>query len=285
MIFSDNISENIKNSLNALELNGRMPHAVILNGGTADQRKAIEKHLAAWAVCSSKLSKPCMVCKNCVNAQNEAHSDIYYAKPSGKTKIYNKDELKNIIHDASIKPNQADKKVYIFEDCDKRFPDISQNILLKTLEEPPQDILFILSCENSKSLLQTIRSRSSELTLSDEQQPSGQASEIAEAIILGILSSSEINLLKATYRLSDRFTAQEALEAAVLALGEGLSLKSGYESGNKSETAEKLCRKLTKAQFLDLIEITRSAQDKINKNVPLTLLSTWLCASYRKIVW
>ena len=279
------LNNSLKNSLNALDKENRMPHAFIISGGTEAQRAELCGHMAAWAVCSAEGERPCGVCKNCKNAFDRAHSDIYYAKGSGKTKIYSAEELRNIVHDASIKPNQADRKVFIFEECDKKLAEISQNILLKTLEEPPQDILFILTCENSKSLLETIRSRATTLSLGDEKELSDTATELACEILSGMLMSSEIELLRATSRLSDRFSALETLDAVVQILGDGLCLQSGFEPDRNIDTAERLCRKLTKTQFLRLIDITRSAQRKIDQNVSLELISTWLCAQYRKTVW
>ena len=280
-----NGSENLKNSLNALENGGRLPHAIIISGSTAEEREALTRLLSKWEVCSSDGERPCGVCKNCVNAEEKAHSDIYYAVGSGKTEIYSAEELKRIVADASIKPNQADRKVYIFEDCDRRLPAISQNILLKTLEEPPQDILFILTCKNSKLLLETIRSRATTLQLKDDLSVSSDALKIAEEMMSGIVSPSEINLLRATFKLNERFLALSALDAAALLLRDGMALYMGGTPELSSEAAEKLCRKLTKAHFLELIEVTGEAREKINQNIPLKLVSTWLCAQYRRTVW
>lgn len=285
MNFSDlQLNTNLKNSLDALDKGNRMPHALIISGGSEASRKALADHMAAWAVCSAESDKPCAACKNCKNAFDRSHSDIYYAKVSGKTKIYNAEELKWIVGDASIKPNQADRKVYIFEECDKKLPEISQNIMLKTIEEPPQDILFILTCENSKTLLGTIRSRATTLTLGDDSELDEQSMELAKEILRGALSSSELELLKATYKLSNRFEALETLDCIVAMLGDGLCLQTGCEPEQNRDVAELLCRKLTRTQFLALIETALSASQKINQNVSLELVSTWLCSKFREVL-
>ena len=282
MNFSDlQLNTNLKETLSALEKQNRMPHALIISGGSEGVRSQLCGHIAAWAVCNSRSGRPCGLCKNCMNAMERSHSDIYYASSGGKTKIYSAEELKRIVRDASIKPNQADRKVYIFEECDKKLPEISQNILLKTLEEPPQDILFILTCENDKVLLETIRSRAATLFLGDEREMNSERSRQARDILNALFSSNELDLLKETYKLSERFSALETLDCIVNLLSEGLSLRCGYESGNNPETAQLLCGKLTKAQFLELIEVTRSAQQKINQHLGMELVSTWLCAKYR----
>lgn len=279
------LNNNLENSLNSLDKGNRMPHAFIISGGNKTSRKALADHLAAWAVCSSDADRPCGICKDCKNAFERAHSDIHYAIGAGKTQIYKAEELKWIVGDASIKPNQADRKVYVFGECDKKLPEISQNILLKTIEEPPQDILFILTCENDKTMLETIRSRAVTLNLGDEKETSDESSQLAREILSGVVMSGEIDLLRATYKLSDRFKAIETLDCAAQMLGDGLCMITGYEPERNRDISEQLCRKLTKAQFLELIGITRSAQQKINQNVSLELVSTWLCSQYRKTVW
>ncbi|MBR2109499.1 MAG: hypothetical protein IJ932_06130 [Ruminococcus sp.] len=279
------LNTSLKNSLSSLDKGNRMPHALIISGDSKENREALCGHLAAWAVCSSDGDRPCGKCKNCKNAFDKAHSDIYFAKGSGKTKIYKAEEIREIIRDASIKPNQADRKVYIFEECDKKLSEISQNILLKTLEEPPQDILFILTCENAKNLLETIRSRAVTLNLGDEREVGGKPKELAEEILTSMLLSSEIELMKSTYMLNERFLTLETLDSIVIMLRDGLCAQSGFAPENNTDIAEKLCRKLTKAQFLELIDITNSAQLKINQNVSAELVGTWLCSQYRKTVW
>ena len=277
-------NERLKTALNSLEQQNRMPHAIIIQGGTEESRDNLSTHLAMWAVCSGD-NKPCGECKNCINAKSKAHSDVYYAKGEGKTNSYSKDEINRIIRDASIKPNQADTKVYILSECDRRFSVISQNVFLKTLEEPPQDVLFILTCENSNVFLSTIFSRATVFTLENQREINKELLEIAKEIALGIISKSEIQLLKATYKLSDRETSLEILSYVVLLLRDGLCVSAGAVPETDEDIAHKLCKKLTKAQYLKLIEITQDAQKKVMQNVSLKLIGTWLCAEYRRITW
>lgn len=65
--------------------------------------------------------------------------------------------IRDIIKDCVIKPYK-EKKIYVFKDCSK-FTIPMQNAFLKTLEEPPQDVIFILITQNASSLLDTMRSR------------------------------------------------------------------------------------------------------------------------------
>lgn len=280
--FSGN--EALKIALDAIENQNRMPHAVIINGGTEESRNAVAEHLAVWAVCSGE-NKPCHNCKNCINAEAKNHSDIYFAKGEGKTNIYNKDELKKIIYDSFVKPNQADRKVYILEECDRRFPVISQNTFLKTLEEPPQDVLFIMTCENSNTLLGTILSRATVFSLESESKINVESLELAKEIALGIICPQEYELLKSLGKLTKREVFIETMETVVMLLRDGLAFSVNAEPVTDRETAQKLCKRLTKTQYLKLIEISNDAVKKVSQNVSLKLLSTWLCGEYRRISW
>ena len=280
-------SENIRDSLAALENGGRMPHALIVSGSDSSVRSEVAAYLAQWAVCSSDGEKPCGNCRECLGAKVRSHSDVYYAQPDTKTKnkVYSAGEIRGIIHSASIKPNQANRKVYIFEECDKKLQQVSQDMMLKLIEEPPQPIMFIMTCESAGCFLATIRSRATELRLDEKTEASETAELLAEQIVSGIIAQGEFGLMETLSKLSGRDEALEILDRVALLLMDGLSLYSGYEAKLSPDVAEKLCMKLTKGQFLELIEISRSAQEKIIQNVSLKLVSVWLCASYRRTVW
>ncbi len=278
-------NNNLKASLDSLESQNRMPHAIIIDGGARETRSKLAVLLSAWAVCSSDGEKPCGECKDCKNALASAHSDIYYAKGEGKTDSFSKDEIGRIISDAALKPNQASRKVYIFEECDRRFPVISQNAFLKTLEEPVQDTMFIMTCESSRSFLETVRSRSTVLSLESETKTDEEALAIAKEIAVGIVTPSELELLRALNKLSDRFQATEVLDLVTLLLRDGLALYVGAEATLDSETAEKLCKKLSRQKYLELIDATEQAKKFVSKNVGVKLTGVWLCGEYRRILW
>ena len=277
-------NDTLKTALDAIENHNRMPHAVIIDGGSTRTRNQLAMHLAAWAVCTGD-NKPCHKCKNCLNADSKSHSDIYFAKGEGKTNIYNKVEIKHIIADSYIKPNQAQRKVYILEECDRGFPVLSQNIFLKTLEEPPQDVMFIMTCENSNTLLTTILSRATVFTLDSEAKVNEESLELAQEITLSIIDSQEYVLLKSLDKLTTRDKAIEVLTLIILLFRDGLAFSLNVDAVTNSDMAKKLSKRLTKSQYLKLIEITNDALLKASRNVSPKLLTTWLCGEYRRISW
>lgn len=277
-------SQSLRNQLESMEKSHRMPHALIITGGDDTTRQEFAEFLCRWSVCVSDNS-PCGECAQCRKAEGKNHIDIYYAKGKGKTNGIPVEEIREIIKDTAIKPNEAKRKVYVLYDADKRMGKESMNAFLKTLEEPSQDILFILTAENLKAVPVTILSRCTCLTLESSMGVSDKTMELAEGILLGIISSSELDLLKALGILTTRQVALEVLPVVRTVLGDTLSLSVGAEGVFDSELPMSLRKKLTKNKIIRLIDVTSDAINKTNRNVNLTILTTWLCGEYRRISW
>ncbi len=261
---------------------GRMPHAVLIEGGNRELRQQATQYLSMYAVCSGE-SRPCGECKNCQKAKANAHPDIYTPKLTGKTNIISVDAIRELIKDASIICNESDTKVFILPDVDKSMAEISQNAFLKILEEPPQSTLFILTADSSKSMLSTILSRVQVFSLKNEDSADEQTRELAQDIIKGILDLSEAKLLYATAKLSTRQLYKDVLSVVSEYLRQGLSNAVGTQTD--SDIAAAISKKLTKSRIIALIEVTSKAIIRADRNVNMTLLCTWLCGEYRRISW
>ena len=109
--------ENTTAYLGELQKTGRLPHAIIIESPDVQKGMDLAVYLSMFAVCSGE-EKPCGACKNCQNARSKAHSDIFYPQLQPKKKAYQVEQMRDLIKDAYILPNEADAKVYIFEDCD-----------------------------------------------------------------------------------------------------------------------------------------------------------------------
>lgn len=133
---------------------GRLPHALLIEGPRGSGRRTLAWAIARALVCDS--GNACGQCRNCRQAAGHTHPDILTYQP--ETSVFTVDLVRKINADAMIKPNQAACKVMILQDCE-RMNAQAQNAFLKTLEEPPGRVHFILLTQNSKLLLDTIRSR------------------------------------------------------------------------------------------------------------------------------
>lgn len=142
----------------------RLSHAYIISGPPGSAANALADRLAAAFVCSGEGDRPCGVCPGCRKAKGNIHPDIIrLTVPEGKREIL-VEQVRSLRADAYIRPNEAQRKVFIIQDAQtmNRF---AQNALLKVLEDGPAYLAFLLLAENPQQLLPTIRSRCETLSL------------------------------------------------------------------------------------------------------------------------
>lgn len=87
--------------------------------------------------------------------KNNIHPDVFIYGANGKIDV---NQTNEIISDLNVSPYEADKKVYCLLNIEN-MNEQSQNKILKSLEEPPKNVVFILTCSNSKNVLSTVLSR------------------------------------------------------------------------------------------------------------------------------
>lgn len=271
-------------ALSSLKSNERIPHAIIIEGSDREKTLAAAKFLSMYAVCTAE-QKPCSVCNQCHKAKNAAHADIYYAQPEGKSGSYSIKQLRKIIDDAYIKPNEADSKVYILADAENRLSAVQQNALLKLIEEPPKNVVFIFTCENSRNFLVTIRSRCTILRLRSDHIFDEETTDFARQIVNGMLSAKEYDLLKSLTVLSKKDKAEDILSVVTLILRDGLMMLSGGKPKTDEELGRRIGLSFNKRRIMELIEVTEDAKTKIAQYININLLTTWLCGEYRRISW
>lgn len=279
------LSDHTKNTLLALLRSGRLAHTVIIESDDENESKNAAMFLAAYAVCKEH-DRPCLRCSACKKALDGNHPDIYIPELSGKLKQINIETSREIGRQASIIPNEANTRVFLFFDADRTMPVITQNTLLKLIEEPPQSILFIFTVKKSISLLATVRSRAQLITLKGENTDDEFAQSASKEIIEGALSLYEADLLKALtpFTLKDN---REMFLPTLNRIQESLRLAMAFLCGvnTEDENALLLSRKLQKEEILKMTEITDEAARRSQTNINMTLLTTWLCSQYRRILW
>ncbi len=158
----------LKSRLSSSFAAGGLSHAYIIYGEDEGSRLALAKILASAMVCTDmEGERPCTRCRDCRKAERLIHPDIKLVLREKDKRYYGIDIIRSMVRDASVIPNEADKKVYIIPDGDFLSPPC-QNAALKVLEEPPGYVAFIILAENPGSFLETLRSRCVELFLSAE---------------------------------------------------------------------------------------------------------------------
>lgn len=115
----------------------------------------IAKHFAKEILCLGE-DKPCDNCNNCMKVNHSNMVDVITLPRDGKTLMV--EDVIEIVSDCYIRPVENEYKIYILENFDKCTVQ-AQNKLLKTLEEPPRNVIFILTAVSSLQVLPTILSR------------------------------------------------------------------------------------------------------------------------------
>ena len=136
---------------------GQISHAWLLTGPRGAGKRGVAFALAAALVCEKSAGAGCGECSACARALRNRHPDVHHVEPEGV--IIPVDVVREtVIPEAARSPFEAAYKVFVIEDAD-RMNDAAQNALLKTLEEPQPDTVFVLVSDHEEEVLETIRSR------------------------------------------------------------------------------------------------------------------------------
>lgn len=169
MIFPLAGNERIKAAVLAAVAEDRIPHAILIEGDKGTGRHTLARFLSEAAVCG-KENSPCGVCRGCHLAQTGVHPDISVTAPEDGKKSITVAQIRAVRNEAYIKPHMARRRVFVIDKADS-MNEQAQNALLKVLEEPPGDIIFVLIAESAAALLDTIISRCTVLSLVPPEMP------------------------------------------------------------------------------------------------------------------
>ncbi len=119
----------------------------------------------------SRLIEPCGRCRSCKKIISGNHPDIIWVRPSGE--MIKVDQIRALCSKLVLKPYEASKRFAIITDAEKLNPEAG-NTLLKTLEEPPEHTVFILTALQASNILPTIVSRCQQIRFNPIALPSIQ---------------------------------------------------------------------------------------------------------------
>lgn len=139
-------------------LNSHLFHAYLIEGPKGSGKHTLADIITNALVCD-EANAPCGTCRQCYKFQQKCHPDIIDIPAEIPT-----DDLRNLLAGIVLSPNDAKHKVYRIDRAEEMHP-AAQNLLLKTLEEPPYYAVFLLLCTAKEGLLPTVRSRCQTLTL------------------------------------------------------------------------------------------------------------------------
>ncbi len=142
---------------NAIE-QGRSAHGYIFSGHRGIGKTTVARILAAALNCRSKdhpVPEPCGVCESCTEIRAGNSVDVIEIDAATNRGI---DEIRELREAARYRPARDRFKIYILDEA-HQITDAAFNALLKTLEEPPDHIVFMLATTQPEDIPQTIRSR------------------------------------------------------------------------------------------------------------------------------
>jgi DNA polymerase III subunit gamma/tau len=142
---------------NALE-QGRTAHGYIFSGHRGIGKTTVARILAAALNCRSSdkpVEEPCGVCESCTEIRAGNAVDVIEIDAATNRGI---DEIRELREAARYRPARDRFKIYILDEA-HQITDAAFNALLKTLEEPPDHIVFMLATTQPEDIPQTIRSR------------------------------------------------------------------------------------------------------------------------------
>ena len=146
----------VRDFLRASVASERVTHAYLFAGPAGSNKTQSAYALAAALLCESH---GCAACAVCERVKARKHPDVRYFAPEGAGG-YLVEQVRDIVADTALAPIQANRKIYILDRVDLLGASAA-NAFLKTLEEPPDDVVLILLGRTRESVLPTIVSRCS----------------------------------------------------------------------------------------------------------------------------
>ncbi len=148
--------EHITSTLQNEVSSGRLNHAYLFTGSRGTGKTTCAKILAKAVNCLNPHNgNPCGECEICKGIDDGSILDIVEMDAASNRKI---DDIRQIIDEVQFKPTRCKYRVYIVDEVHMLTTE-AFNALLKTLEEPPEHVIFILATTEVHKLPQTIRSR------------------------------------------------------------------------------------------------------------------------------
>lgn len=225
----------------------RLAHALLITGPAQVGKTTLARAVAAALNCQGQ-DRPCGQCQSCRKVARGVHPDVRLVLPeaskSGREPVLKIDQIRELQREAALAPMEGRTKVFLLRDVDcANLP--AANALLKTLEEPPAQVVLLLTSTRPHALLPTIVSRCQTIQLRplplDQVTQALQRQwgvEPPQADLLARLSGGRIGW--AVARSSDREIGEERQRR----LSECVAL-AGEDAVGRMAYAERLSRSPT----------------------------------------
>ena len=302
----------LKRTLSAAISDGLLSHAVLIEGEKGTGRKELALWLAKAILCREE-KRPCENCSVCRKIESGNHPDVEIYGEGGGARSFHIESIREIKNSLWLAPNESEQRVYILLNVENMTAE-AQNALLKSLEEPPAHARFILTCDNRRSLLDTIISRSTVYTLdvptrdecaaellrkypdfSDDEAElfaiafGGNVGAAETAVEEGrkeivLLAGRTPDLLRRgnTYTLAAELSANCKTRAELSEYLERLLNITG-RCGIDRAAGKKTPVRVTPTEAVKISDIIERGKLSVLQNCSLDLISSWLCMELSRV--
>ena len=263
----------------------RAPHGILLAGPRESGQKQAALAFTKALLCEDRTDgDACGKCVHCLQVEKGSHPDFLALTPEEDSSVIKIEALRALIARSFLRPMTAQAKVFVIEPAEA-MNEVSQNALLKTLEEPEGNSYFVLISYAPQELLPTVRSRVQTFHF----QPLGGAFALEEDLepfaerILNYLLPGQAERTVPDLSGLDRQDVLKLLDAAIFFLRGALLIGQGAGEilGNVENKylKEKAARSYSHEELIERIELLSEFKGKIECNVNLKLALSVLWSS------
>ena len=249
-------SQDVKTSLKKIVGSDNVPHAFLFFGPKGTGKTSAARIIAKIVNCKNlkKDKTPCNKCDQCLSITRGSNIDVIEIDAASNRGI---DDVRALRDYIKLAPAGALKKIYIIDEAHMLTTEAS-NALLKTLEEPPDHVIFILATTNPEKLIKTIRSRVTEIPF--KKATPDEISISLNKIVKGEGLDLDKEIIKLVAENSDGSfrDAAKLLEQIVAEKMKSSSQIEGWITGKSGSIAFAIIELLKKSDDRKIIEIIES---------------------------
>jgi len=195
---------------------GELHHAIILHGPSPDALRDVAIRIARTLNCLNGTTGD--DCTSCQRIERRMHPDVHMTEVGAEKKLISVEQVRDIVAAAGMRPYEGRTKVFIIDPADALSAGGS-NSLLKTLEEPTRDTVFILLTRSYDLLLPTIKSRSQQIFIGGDVKRDDELAATIASILQRFATTRDSAALLG---LAAYVAQQEDVNEAIALLGETL---------------------------------------------------------------